>query len=432
MGTTSNGRHVLANLESLVLRPSLSGPEGAVVLGWELSEAQRDHVRRRIDAVPHAWVAQEAAEPGPTPTLVDDRLEDRPAWIRAFAVARGDEYQVMSGGLARSTPVWPSPTDADSPVVAKDVWVVTAERYETGEPFAEHLLANTSFGVQSGISPRAAEDLFWFGRYAERAQGTTRLLRAAVDRHNDLQHSTDADAPATLAAIHRIVTTVIDGRPAETAANSNGWPDGSHGDLAPLVVDRFRGGTVAGTVWRMTESASSVRDQLSGDTWLAMSSIERTLGRLRSRVSGELSDGRGIDLPYALNRLLEAFLAIDGLAGESMVRDVGWRLMQVGKRIERAQRLVVVLTAAAVRADDHRRGGQRRRVGARRRGEHDHLPPALRHPPHGAVRRRAPRERPHQPPLARLPAPAPDHGPAGRAVAPLGRTDLGRPGVARA
>ena len=345
-GDDQQRSHVLANLDSLVLRPALAGPEGAVVLGSELSEAQRDHVRRRIEAVPHAWVGQEAADPEPTPTLVDDLLEDRPAWIRSFAVARGDEYQVMSGGLARSTPVWPSLTGADHAVVAKDVWVVTSERYEAGEPFAQHLLANTSFGVQSGISPRAAEDLFWYGRYAERAQGTARLLRAAVDRHNDLQHSTDADAPATLAALHRIVTTVIDGRRAEPDAGSVGWPQGSHGDLAPFVVDRFRTGAVAATVWRMTESANAVRDQLSGDTWSAMSSIERTLGRLRARASGELSDGRGIDLPYALDRLLEAFLALDGLAGESMVRDVGWRLMQVGKRIERAQHLVVVLTAA--------------------------------------------------------------------------------------
>ena len=347
-GDDQQRNHVLANLDSLVLRPALAGPEGAVIVGSELSEAQRDHVRRRIDAVPHAWVGQEAVEPASTPSIVEDRLEDRPAWLRTFAHARGDEYQVMSGGLARSTPVWSSATASDGPTsVAKDVWIVTSERYESGETFAEHVIANTSFGVQSGISPRAAEDLFWFGRYAERAQSNVRLLRATVDRRSDLQHSTDADAPATLAAMHRIVTSVIDGVPSEPdPTDGRGWPGGSHGDLAPYVVDRFRIGTVASTVWHLTEAASSVRDQLSGDTWLAMGSLERMLGRLRARTLGEVSDGRGVDLPYALDRLLEAFLAIDGLAGESMVRDVGWRLMQVGKRIERSQHVVATLIAA--------------------------------------------------------------------------------------
>ena len=70
---------------------------------------------------------------------------------------------------------------------------------------------------------------------------------------------------------------------------------------------------------------------------------------LLERCLGEVSDGRGVDLPYALNRLLEAFLAIDGLAGESMVRDVGWRLMQVGKRIERSQHVVAAFGAASPR-----------------------------------------------------------------------------------
>ena len=160
----------------------------------------------------HAWVGQEASDPSADADLVDDRLEDRPAWIRAFASPGGASTRCISGGLARSTPCWPSPARRRPDVVAKDVWVVTVERYEPSEPFASDLLASTASGC-SPASPRIAEDLFWFGRYAERAQGTARLAPGrgrpaqrppAVDR---------AERPAMLAALDRIVTTVVDGWP---------------------------------------------------------------------------------------------------------------------------------------------------------------------------------------------------------------------------
>lgn len=52
-----------------------------------------------------------------------------------------------------------------------------------------------------------------------------------------------------------------------------------------------------------------------------------------------------VDLTRAVSRVTEGMLALAGISAESMMRDVGWSLMEIGRRIERAQHLVMTLRA---------------------------------------------------------------------------------------
>ena len=99
-GDPAGRSHVLARLGELVIKPI--GREGGAetAFGWTLDGAEREDLRRRIEANPFGWVGQAAAAMSSTPTLGDAGLEPRRAVLRAFAVARNESYTVMPGGLA--------------------------------------------------------------------------------------------------------------------------------------------------------------------------------------------------------------------------------------------------------------------------------------------------------------------------------------------
>ncbi|ACQ82103.1 protein of unknown function DUF404 [Beutenbergia cavernae DSM 12333] len=329
-GERSMCSHVMANLDRLVVRPT--APGAPAVRGWDLTLHERADLAARIADRPFAWVGQEPIEASTTPTVAGSALEARPTTLRAFAVAGTRGYQVMSSGLARVTPEDTVLTDPGPLDAAKDVWVLSSEPYTVADPWVGEAAAPSSTGgtahLPASISPGAAEDLFWFGRHAEQAEQTVRLVRAVSDRWNDFHAS-----PANVGA--RALDVLLDA--VATVAAS--------GSLSEVVTDARRPGSVAHTEAKLTRTATAVRDQLSGDTWLALSAIERAIARERAHHERD----PGSELGPVLARLLEGLLALSGIAAESMVRDAGWSLMDAGRRLERARWLVDTLAATLTR-----------------------------------------------------------------------------------
>jgi len=339
-------QHVLARLPDLVIKPLSRGIGRSVVFGHELSAGERDELRRRIEAEPHAWVGQEPVALSTAPTVTEDGLEPRGMTLRAFTVSQGGNYRVMTGGLTR---VAPGPDDAfvsqQVGAVAKDVWVLTTQGRPVVEPWVhEEPPAELRASM---VSPRVAEDLFWLGRYAERAEDTARLLRAVADRWGDFQASEEpagAEALSELLRALTLVTTTWPGFAGDAAADRLAAP---RAELLSLVVDDRRPGTLAYAVRRLTKSAQEVREQLSMDTWLVLGGLERVLHDLAARARGA-EGAQGVDLPGALARVLEGLLALAGLTAESLVRDAGWRFLDAGRRVERAQQVTSLLAATLV------------------------------------------------------------------------------------
>ncbi|WP_454050685.1 circularly permuted type 2 ATP-grasp protein [Cellulomonas sp. Marseille-Q8402] len=314
--------HVLDHLDRLVLKPVDRAGGAEVVHGWTLDAAGRERLRARVAADPAGWVGQEP--------VVGTAAGSRAGVLRTFAVAAPDGYRVMAGGLARLAP------DVDDPVVshargavARDVWVLAGDVAPAGTASAEPDDAPPHPGRPpgTGLSPRSAESLFWLGRYTERADGTVRLLRAVVDRWDDYHR-----APASAGG--RALALLLD------AAGARDLPD-----LHDLLVDRTRPGTVAWAVRRVAEAQAVVRDQMSADLWLPLASMARTLAAQRRAAAAAGGPPRRTDLRAGLDRMLEALLAVAGIEGEGLVRDVGWHLLDAGRRVERAQSVVATLAA---------------------------------------------------------------------------------------
>lgn len=340
-GDEDGRRHVLANLERLLLRPVSRDGGTASVFGWEQSSAELDDLRRRIEDRPLDWVGQEPVARACAPTLTSAGLEPRRSMLRAFAVARRDSYLVMPGGLTRVAPNGgPGLISSRAGAISKDTWVLASE---------PELL--TGFWLQSGpavegidpmasIPSRAAENLWWLGRYAERAEAATRLLRAVHERRNDFQGSANEAGVASLRALLGALTRVTATYPGFVGDGAQERLESPEQELFDLVVDDQRSGTLAHAVGALLDAAYAVRDQMSGDTWLVVGALDREIIQLR----GTSGDPQAV-VQGALQRVMQSLLALGGLGSESMVRDLGWRFMDAGRRIERAVQLVTLLRA---------------------------------------------------------------------------------------
>jgi len=337
-GNDLDRHHVQENMARMVLKPVATG-SGHATFGWEQTGEQLDELRHRIDAQPHLWVGQEQASFGSVPALTPEGLTPRRSVLRAFAVARRDSYVTLPGGLTRVAPsVDAARISNQDGATSKDTWVLASEPETLTGFWLQSGPAVEAVDPMASIPSRAAENLYWLGRYAERAEDTTRLLRAVYDRRNDFQGSPTEAGVEALRALLVAVTWVTGTHPGFAGDAALVSSPGS--ELFSLVSDERRAGSLAHAVRHLLDAASAVRDQLSNDTWLVLSTLDRQFVDLQ----GPLPDPQAA-VQAALQAVMQSLLAMAGLGAESMVRDLGWRFMDAGRRVERSLLLLSLLRA---------------------------------------------------------------------------------------
>ncbi|WP_427384307.1 circularly permuted type 2 ATP-grasp protein [Janibacter sp. G56] len=375
-GDRASMRHVLANLQSLVIKPIARGIGVATRFGSDLSNLQADELRAQIQAEPWRWSAQERLDMATEPVVTPDGLSQRATVVRTFAVAHGDDYALLPGGMARvshdeqstfisnhagapSKDVWvlASPADAVSGAPSDTAVASPGGPGSTGVPGTAPVTRPapgrpTGAGTvptptsppidRSGLAfsspaPRVAQDLFWLGRYSERAEGTARLLRVADDLVEDHAGRTGTPGASALAVVLEAVAQVTGVAPrapydpTATGAEAKAVDPLTH--LRHLALDGQQRGSVAYAAARAARAAFAVREQMSVETWIAHGRLERTLEEAPE----------GAELSPLLAQVLESFLALAGIHAESMVRDTTWAFIDTGRRIERAQFTVRLL-----------------------------------------------------------------------------------------
>ena len=132
--------------------------------------------------------------------------------MRLFTVAQRGGYAPMIGGLGYVLAPGPSAYTLKT-VAAKDIWVRPTERSRTETvtlPTPE-APAKTGAGTLGVSSPRVLSDLFWMGRYGERAENMARLLIVARQRYHEFRHRQETEesecVPVLMAALGRITGT---------------------------------------------------------------------------------------------------------------------------------------------------------------------------------------------------------------------------------
>jgi uncharacterized circularly permuted ATP-grasp superfamily protein/uncharacterized alpha-E superfamily protein len=344
-GDESALSHVLNNLDNVAIRP-ISRGHGRSARGAALSSRQRELLADKIRAAPHRFVGQEMLHLSSTPTSQEDRLVRRNVVLRSFAVRSGGSYTAMLGGLARVTDdtserrgVFVSEPNGQ---LAKDVWVVGSEPVA-----APRIVARGRAGEETGfvpampasiaMVPRVLSDLYWFGRYAERAEDLLRLVLAtrtvAIETDLDVTHG------RALEVLLQAVTHVSTTYPGFLNPQVEMMPE-----FRSILLQRHRTGSVAQSLGALSLAAQGVRDQLSEDVWMVLADIERALAAL-----AENPHDQGLQLTDASERVLSGLLALAGIATENMVRDPGWYMLDSGRGLERALQTLALLRVTICR-----------------------------------------------------------------------------------
>jgi uncharacterized circularly permuted ATP-grasp superfamily protein/uncharacterized alpha-E superfamily protein len=344
-GDQASLSHVLNNLDSIVIRP-ISRGHGRSVRGAALSRRQRELLADKIRAAPHRFVGQEVLHLSSAPTSEDDRLVRRNVVLRSFAVRSGGSYIAMLGGLARVTDdnserrgVLVTEPDGQ---LAKDVWVVGSEPVA-----APRIVARGRAGEETGfvpavsvsiaMVPRVLNDLYWFGRYAERAEDLLRLVLAT--RTAAIESDLDVTQGRALQVLLQSVTHVSTTYPGFLNRGVEMMPE-----FRSLLLDRHRTGSAAQSLGALSIAAQGVRDQLSEDVWMVLADIERALAALAAN-----PDDQGLQLTESSERVLSGLLALAGIATENMVRDPGWYMLDSGRGLERAVQILTLLRVTICR-----------------------------------------------------------------------------------
>lgn len=344
--------HLLAHLAELLIKPVTGGDP---IVGPELSAVQRESLAARISATPWQWVGQELPQFSSAPSdFLPGGLSSPNVGMRLFSVSQRSGYAPMIGGLgylmAPGSKAYQLKT-----VAAKDIWVRTPTRVTAEKIPAAGALDVTvsdagrlpalarSSPTQEVSSPRVLSDLFWIGRYAERAEHMSRLLTVTRERYHEFRYrrtmAGSECVPVLLTALGEITGTDT-GAGADYAEMVATAPT----TLWSLTADRHRPGSLAQSVERLGLAARAVRDQMSNDTWMVLSALERALLYGPETPPDSRAEGDAF-LASTSTQVLAGMLALSGVVAESMVHDVGWTMLDIGKRIERAQALTALLRA---------------------------------------------------------------------------------------
>ena len=341
--------YVLSHLSQLVVKPSFLAARMEPIFIEELSADEQIAFVEKLKAKPRNFVAEERLALSSAPVMAGEKMQPRKLVLRTYLAAEGASFAVMPGGLTRVS------FAPDAIVVSmqrgggsKDTWV-----HATGAVSTFTLLPPSGQRVElsragGDLPSRAADNLFWLGRYAERAEGTTRLLRGVVTRL--AEKSSFADVPE-LPALLRTLTLHCDSLPGFIGEGYQARLADPEPEVLANVFDSARVGGLGAVLQGLLRVAGLVRDRISTDMWRVINGVAEFPSDPRVEYG---DDGPTLgDVLDLLNRTVITLAAFGGLAVESMTRAEGWRFLDMGRRLERSLHMIHLLRGTLMFPAEH-------------------------------------------------------------------------------
>ncbi len=342
-GTEWGRKAALARLGRSMLRDAfdarpLFSRNSSARLGADLGKEEREraiaHINRRGENV----VLQEISPLGMAPVFENGKFSAKPVSLRVFAAWTPNGWMVMPGGLTRvAADNTVRALSMQSGASSKDAWVLSSAPVDNFS-----LLANGGKTLEikhlgESAPSRAMDNLFWLGRYAERTENFVRILRAVAGRLNDEPAGALEVARKLLIPFSQASDTPIEEIAGEAELTA---------EMQLLIYGNKVSRGLQRLLLRVEQTAWSVRDRLSLDTW-------RTIHALTAQEELPPPDAP-FEAPAArfyLDALVRRAAALSGLSAENMTRGPNWLFMDLGRRLERAQHLAWLVRQTVGEAD---------------------------------------------------------------------------------
>ncbi len=341
-------RYVLDHLDELVIKPAFPRFGKKVEFPALLDKAARSELARRIKANPTQFVAQEQVALSTAPVRTEYGVAPRHVVVRVFAAWDGESYSVLPGGLTRVS-------TADKSLVvsmqlgggSKDTWVLGRHEEEEEQRSERTAAAGESVVPARGageLPSRAADNLFWLGRYTERVEDNVRLVRTllpGLSGEADFGRSASLETVALLLSNLRYLAEEF---PTSSIAQQR-WQ--LQRLLTGMVYNPSRSAGIGWNLKQIRRVAWPLKERLSQDTW-------RVLQQLDMEFTGAAAPGQDQAFVAEMNLLDRAIVTLSAFAGllmENTTRGYGWRFLEIGRRLERGLQILNLLDAALARSE---------------------------------------------------------------------------------
>jgi len=313
---------VLDHLDSVVVKPAFPSRGMEPIFGAELPHAEKRRFAERLRTRPHEYVAQEQIALSTAPVWENGRLDSRSMVLRTYVLNTGNGWMAIPGGLVRVAESAGSVVSMQRGGHSKDAWVLWDGPIDTfsmlrprGEPVE---LRRVARAVPSSV----ADNVFWLGRYAERAENIARLLRPMLSR----VRRADAAELGCLLRLHGCLETRYSKLP--KAKGSIPTAAELELELISVMTDLKRPDSLASTLAEVSRVGGNVRERLSSD-------MVFLIGQLRDSIKVQHTTPF-LEYPAMLTACLGLLSAFSGMERDNINRGLGWLFLTLGRRLERA------------------------------------------------------------------------------------------------
>ncbi|KQT50364.1 hypothetical protein ASG52_05965 [Methylobacterium sp. Leaf456] len=317
--------HTHDHLDALTLRPAATavrGPERDALLAPIAFGAARERALAALRERAFDWVAQEPAALSTMPTWQDGALVARPFVMRVFAAWTPQGWRVLPSAFCRVAEREDGdPSEMRAGIRSADVWILSDTPVDT--PSLVSTTPPRIRRIAGHLPARAADNLFWLGRYLERTEAVIRLVQAHLGGFGEAI-TADPCAAEDAPTARRIRALLKEWHCVEAA------------DLPTAVLaqealsGRDHYGSALNHALEARRIAASLRERLPAEAWRSLADLRDTL------VFSEVFTPTEAQLRGRAERALGHLSALTGLAHENMNHGAGWRFVDMGRRIERA------------------------------------------------------------------------------------------------
>ena len=323
---------VLANIKNLIIKKIDRTDNIEVYFANKLNNEELKNLIEKIQNNPHYYVGQEIIDFSTTPSFTKGKVEPRNTVIRAFSYLHQEKYHVMPGGLIRVSP------SKDSLVVSnqkggtsKDLWILGKDDDFSGNS----IFKNRSFidSRLENISTKRAENLFWLGRYLTRSITTARMIRfnlksmLNLNRYDDHTNSKQTNKILNNALTHLTMSYpgFLDDKTATLPMK----------EIISLIRDKNRAGTLSFSITMLSDLNASVKNLLTMEAWRIYEKMQKEWNSYSKK---DISTNK--EHINELDKLLIYLMAYKELIDESIFKEQGLILFDIGSKIEVSQLLI--------------------------------------------------------------------------------------------
>jgi len=344
-GDPSALNQILNNLDQYIIKPCFARNNVIAIDTENISIANKESLVNKIKSTPYRYIAQEKICLSTIPKFQNGHLTATNAISRFYISAIHDDFQVMPGGLVRVaeniTKLLRSKSEKS---LSKDIWVLSKGPVEKFSLMGR-LTKPLEIKRTGKLPSRVADHLLWLGRYLERAENQIRILRAIYTRlSGEIPFLEMPELPMLLNMA--VEKDLMENEQFLEIENINAYE--IQEELQHSIFGSKRPESLITTLKQIQETAKNVRDRLSVDSWRVLNRLDNSLN-----INDNEQWRQMVDPNYLINEVLIILSAFSGLAMEGMTRALGWRFMDMGRRIERADYMISIIRCAITQINDN-------------------------------------------------------------------------------